>query len=107
MKKNAYGNSPKGNAGTNPPLAAADAGLQVIWDFLTCWKCDGGETRLTGSLTIFTEDGALKVCFNDRDSGSLAFRTIETLTGAFKACDELLKANRLDWRQAKEGRAKR
>lgn len=107
MRKGTYGQQGGAASGGNPPLSAADNALSVLWEFLTCWKCEGGETRLTGSLTLFCEDGSLKACFNDRDTGCLAFRTLGDLSGALKACSDLLTGNRLDWRHAKEGRGKR
>lgn len=107
MRKNAYGGSSRQTTAGNPPAQGADAQVSSLWEFLTAWKCDGGETRLTGSITIFCEDGSLKVCFNDRDSSSLAFRTLPDLSSAFKVCSELLKDGRLDWRHARQGASKR
>lgn len=107
MRKNQFGTEGNKNTGVNPVMRKADEALRTLWEFLMVWRCEGGETRLTGSCTLFSEDGQLKVCFNDRDTGCISFRTLEGLSGCLAVLDELLGGQKLDWRRAKDKSARR
>lgn len=84
--------------------------MPALWEFLTCDEWDPGESRVVGTLLLFTEDGRCKICANDRDSGLVAFVSGPSFDDAFRALDAGLKAGDLDWRlsrAAKDSRGKK
>lgn len=82
------------------PFCMSDfsAEFPTLWDFLTCSMYDGGEVRLTASLTFFVQDGTLKSCINDRDIGRSAFFTGETWEELLDVMERNLKDDTCDWR---------
>lgn len=75
--------------------------------FLTQIWWDKQTARQTGTLTLFAEDGKLKVCLVDRDVDEVAFVTGQGLPEVLEALEEGLSAGGLDWRKKKGGYAGR
>jgi len=84
----------------NKPLvmSAWSESFPMLWDYLTTSVYDGGESRLTSSLTIFVQDGVLKACVNDRDLDRSAFFTGETMEDLLISVDDSLREDDCDWR---------
>lgn len=61
----------------------------------------GGQQRVTGTLLLFVDDGALKAMLNDRDSGYIAFLSSHTAKTLLEAVEEGLRDGGLDWRESK------
>jgi hypothetical protein len=83
------------------------SGLPALWEFIgmRAWPEDGSP-RVTGSVLVFGDEGAVKVLFNDRDSGYVAFATIDSEKPILGAIEGLLVGGRLDWRQNRDSRPK-
>jgi len=70
----------------------------TLWDYLTQLVWEDGTVRRTATLTIFAEDGLLKVCINDRDSARSLWASDETWAGTFEALEALLGDPKAPWR---------
>lgn len=55
----------------------------------------------TASLTVFSEDGQIKLCLNDRYTGTVCFCAGLTLTEVLQTLDGLLQSGKADWRLSK------
>jgi len=77
-------------------------GCPALWEFLACsvWE-DTGESRETGSVLFFFQDGVLKFMLNDRDSGKVAFRALKSSEALLRQVEEALLSDSTDWRRAK------
>lgn len=98
------GNTEKGSS-ENPPVDEAFAKkMPALWEWLTASKDETGEARETGTLLIFAEEGLIKVCACNRDTGHVAFVSAKTLQDALLKVDKGLGADSLDWRLSKRDR---
>jgi len=70
----------------------------VLSEMLTAATYDDNNPRQTSTLLIFTENGILRGCLNDRDNNRSAFFTAETISDLFQVIDNALASNRVDWR---------
>lgn len=98
----ATGKSPEG---TFPDKDVAKK-FPRLAEYLAATLYDDGTRRETSTLSIFVEDGRLKVALNDRDEESSAYVTGDTLAGLLGALEEGLGDDSLDWR-AWKGRKKK
>jgi len=71
----------------------------ALFEYLTVGEMDGGETRQTSTVTIFTEGGMWKACLNERDSEATLFASGENLEACLDNLEERLKAPHVDWRR--------
>lgn len=72
-----------------------------LWLFLSCPHYEDLETRQTGTLLIFVEQGRIKACLSDRECQEVAFVTAGNPDELFVRLEEGLKGNDLDWRPAR------
>jgi len=72
-----------------------------LFAFLTGDRWDDGTARATGTLLLFTQDGYLKACLNDRALDRSCFVTGPSLTLLFDVAEDGLAEDLLDWRQRK------
>jgi hypothetical protein len=88
---------------------AADCGgewLQLFpafVEFLAVTRWPDGAPRLPGSATLFTDQGAWKICLSDKDQARVAFVSASSPQAAFQAAEKALVADCLDWRGTKGG----
>jgi len=75
----------------------------ALWEFLSCDAWPDGQERTLGSLTVFVEEGLLKVCLSDRAQEMVAFRSGCDLADCLSSIDSGLQDGSLDWRQGKRG----
>lgn len=96
------------NGGSSRSLESCQflKGLPTVAEFLSLSRWEDGASRETGTVTLFFEEGLLKACLNDRDSGSSAFISARTFTSLFQAMEKGLLAGSLEWRQRGAGKAK-
>lgn len=95
------GNSEKGSS-ENPPIdETTSKKMPALWEWLTATKDETGEARETGTILIFAEEGLVKMCVCNRDTGHVAFISAKTLQDAFLKVDKGLAADSLDWRLSK------
>lgn len=73
----------------------------VLWQFLCATTYSDGEVRQPSILTMFCEDGAVKLCLSERDRGMTLWATAATVQAAYKALEERLTAERPDWRKSR------
>jgi hypothetical protein len=73
-----------------------------IWEMLTTAAWPDGSPRTLSTLTIFVEDGQIKLCLNDRDQGLTGWASAGNVEEALKAMEAALKEDRMEWRRAKE-----
>jgi len=88
--------------GTGAKVAAADGEFEkkypTLWAFLTDTTWSTGETRETGSVLIFSQEGQWKAMIKDKDSGHIAFVTKGTFKTLLEALERGLVEEKLDWR---------
>lgn len=75
--------------------------LPALWEFLTAVEWKKGDPRTTGTLTIFAEEGMIKVSVNDRDQGSVAFVSGKSLEEVLEGIEVGLVDDTLDWRASR------
>lgn len=73
-----------------------------LFEHMTMTVWEGGGGRETSSLTLFFDEGKLKLCLHDRDAGRVAFVAAYSPEEAFRAMEEGLLAGLLDWRPARK-----
>jgi len=79
------------------------AAFPRVHEFLTCDKWDDGKSRVTGSLSLFIEQGVWKACLNDRDTEASLYVTGETTLACMKALEGRLDGTKeADWRAWKK-----
>jgi len=76
--------------------------VSYLWE--TAW--DDGKGRETSTLTIFLEDGCLKLALNDRACMRSLYVTSTSLQDALKTMEEALREGVVDWRAWKGSRKK-
>lgn len=102
-------NQPSGNgkAGSFCDPKATEKFPSLV-EFLTVTEWAPDEPRDPGSVTVFVQDGRVKVCFNDKDANMTAFASLDTLTDVLKEMERLLAKDDLEWRKnpwdAKKGK---
>ena len=68
-------------------------------EFLQEAKYEDGSARKTGTMTFFVEDGAVKLCLNDRDVGETAWVTAATIQDVLRLAEKGLEEGSLGWRK--------
>lgn len=99
----------KPDNGAGSQMARVEATLfSTEFSTLTEWLVENvwedGTTRETSTLLVFMEEGRWKGCLHDRDGHRSVFLTAGSPEDLFKALDEGLREDSLDWR-AKAPRA--
>jgi hypothetical protein len=82
----------------------ADTG--TLWRLLSriCWhvssvlEADAKTPRVTGTVSIFYQDGGVKVCIRDRQAGKVAFVWAPSFEEALLKAQAALEVGSLDWR---------
>ena len=97
----------RGKKDEAPPPSKTFEKMPALWEFLTASEWEEGETRETGTILIFVEEGRVKACLNDRDQGLVAFTSGVSVEDVFKSADKGLLADTLDWRPSRRGKGGR
>jgi len=83
----------------------ADVEFQAVYpalfEFISLTRWDDGTVRAPGSITVFSEDGRLKACINDKDGLRVAFVAADSVRCLALAIDGGLLDGSLDWRRAR------
>jgi hypothetical protein len=69
-----------------------------LTSFLVTLSYSDGSPRQGGTLTTFFQDGVLKACLKDRDSGCIAFRSARTWEELLSGLDETVADPDSEWR---------
>jgi len=72
--------------------------LPALAEHLILTNYEDGTHRQTSTLLIFVDAGVLKMCLSDREIGRSCFVTGRTFEEAFKALDDGLANDTVDWR---------
>jgi hypothetical protein len=78
----------------------------VLHAWMTDARWDDGKSRETTTVIVCVDQGTLKACVNDRDSGKSAWLSSDSLEGLFLAIECHLRDGSMPWRDAKRGRSK-
>jgi hypothetical protein len=73
-------------------------GFPTVWEYLTATTFDDGSARETATVSVFVEEGLVKVALNDRAERRSAYVTGSDLRAALKALEGILGAGEVDWR---------
>jgi len=76
-----------------------------LLEYLSLTVYEGGEKRQTSTLTIFVEDGFVKLCLNDRDAARTGWVAETTLEEAMKTLEGKLVSGQVEWRKSWSGSA--
>jgi len=81
----------------------------LIWEFLCCTKWDDGSDRMPGTISMFAEDGQLKVALNDRSMERSLYVSGVSLDAILASLErKLADGSDHDWRAWKKpGKGKR
>jgi hypothetical protein len=79
--------------------------VPYLLDALTSVKWDDGTKRERSTVSVFIEDGIVKVCLNDKNLQASLYRSAASILGALQALDKALSpAGDQDWRLWKKGK---
>lgn len=70
-----------------------------LYEHLTATEFDDGGAREVSGLTIFVDDGVLKVALNDRSEQRSAYVTADTVGEALDTLERQLAEDMADWRR--------
>lgn len=95
-------------AGTDGPLgkrSPESCEISVLYptvmEFLSLQAWEDGTSRLTGTMTLMSDQGTLKAALNDKDAGLSCFVSARSLTGLLEALEKGLGTGSLEWRESK------
>lgn len=79
----------------------------ALYEYLCVPPDESDLSSPTASLTVFTEDGQVKLCLNDRYTGTVCFCSGLTLTDVLTSLDRQLQEGKAEWRvQKSKGKKK-
>jgi hypothetical protein len=91
--------APASGAGVSVPASCSlSQSFPALVEFLAASKWADGAPRLPGTVTLFSDDGAWKLCLSDKDSQRIAFVTAPSPTEALERAEAGLRGSALDWR---------
>jgi len=95
-------------AGSSQPLSEKAFAESIVptlfptlWSYLADATWSDGSARSTSTLTLFVEDGLVKLCLNDRELKRTCWSTGGTLEASAEALESRLAADNADWRGVK------
>ena len=74
--------------------------LPAVFEFLSSDRYPDGSPRERSTMTVFVEDGVVKVCLSDRDQARTLWRSARTLEDVLLALELSLQDASADWRRA-------
>lgn len=73
----------------------------ALVEFLSLDQWEDGTSRTRGTLTLFADGDAWKVCLNCKDSGRIAFVSATSVGEVLLAAEEALCRAMIDWRDTR------
>jgi hypothetical protein len=73
-------------------------GCPTVWDFLTVTTVEG-KSRMTSTISMWVQDGALTLCLNERDQNLSLFATGADLEEAYNELQAHLESDSPPWRR--------
>lgn len=88
--------------GSQGKLAPSKWGLAhpLLWEMLTQDQWEDGTPRKLATLTIFLDEGLIKLSLNDRAQGLVGFVTGPSVEEALRTLEAQLKDDRVEWRKS-------
>lgn len=77
-----------------------------VWEYLTSCRYADGSPRETSSISIFCQDGQIRIMLRDRDSQQCLWATADGLFVALKLLDAKLGDEKAEWRQDRFAKGK-
>jgi len=102
----------RGGSGKSRPTAAEPQDeafrrtMPSLWEFLTLSAYDEKTPRETGTILFFAEEGLLKACLCNRDSGHVGFISADGWVSLLEAVESALGEDSVDWRLSRAARTK-
>lgn len=87
-----------GQSDMNPEPRAVKE-VPNVWEYLTSCRYADGSPRETSSISIFCQDGQIRIMLRDRDSQQCLWATGDGLFVALKLLNDKLGDPRAEWRQ--------
>lgn len=69
-----------------------------IYEYLTVTRWADGSNRVTSTISVFIDNGALKLVINDRDNNRSAFFSAPTFEDTLVRMEEALTEDSADWK---------
>lgn len=80
----------------------------AVWEMLAAPRYLDETPRLLATLTVFVDDGMVKLCLNDRDQGLTGWAAGVSVQEALVALERALQGDTVEWRAATaKGKKKR
>lgn len=73
----------------------------TLWEYLTSTQWAEGGVRKTATLLVFTEEGEVKLCLNDRAANRTRWCQAETLNSVLAMLESELATDQGGWRKYK------
>lgn len=90
-----------------PPEGGLEAKFPLLWEFLCRAAWDDGAPRLTGTVLVFVDGGALKARLSDRDASQVCFVSGPSWLDVLAACEGALEPGGGEWRADKAAGSRR
>lgn len=97
----------EGGDGVIPVIASLAKKYPSLWEFMSCPRYDDGSKRILPTVSLFMCPEGLKASLNDRDQGTVAFVTGDTLESVLASLEAGLQGDTLDWRVSAYGKKKK
>lgn len=94
--------------GSPAPLAALSGAFSVtpaVVEYLTAVCYPDGSNRERSTISVFIEDGVVKVCLSDRDQARTLWRSGVSVEDALMALESCVVDGTADWRRSGAGKA--
>lgn len=80
---------------------AASKKYPSLYCLMTALLDDAGGPRRVATLTVFADDGAFRVCLNERNVSLSLWAASDTLDGVWEALEARLSVDEVDWKENK------
>jgi hypothetical protein len=87
-----------GSAGEGIGSCSVGSMIPGLMEMLTSVSWPDGSRRVASTLLLFSDEGFIKACLNDRDQGLTAWSSGVSLTACLLALEQGLANDSLAWR---------
>lgn len=71
-----------------------------VWEMLVTGEWPDGTPRTLSTLTLFIDEGSVKLCLNDRAQGLTGWASGSSVEEALKALESGLREDTIEWRRS-------
>jgi hypothetical protein len=86
------------------PAVSSDEEMSLlypgIWEYMVETAWDDGKARKTSTLTVFCEDGLVKVCLSDREQDKTTWASGTSLADCLASMEVKIATGNVEWRKA-------